>query len=76
MSLVMRKPASSTSCICKNKALISAFDFTTQIVQSLYIQNPKFQAYPSSVVVLDLVRNLEDRFSHNAAHIIIITAIE
>ena len=40
----MRKPA---FCICENKnadQLISAFVFTTQIVQSLYFLNLKFQA--------------------------------
>ena len=46
----MRKPV---ICICENKdadqlcrtaQLISAFVFTTQIVQSLYLLNPKFQA--------------------------------
>ena len=47
----MRKPA---FCICENKdadqlrgvtaKLISAFVFTTRIVQSLYFLNPKFQA--------------------------------
>ena len=50
MSLVMRKPA---FCICENKGavqlavtekLISAFVFATQIVQSLFFLNPKFQA--------------------------------
>ena len=55
MSRVMRKP---TFCICENKdadqlrgnreavtaKLISAFVFATQIVQSLYFLNPKFQA--------------------------------
>ena len=42
-SLVMRNPA---FCICENKGadqLISAFVFTTRIVQSLYFLNPKFQ---------------------------------
>ena len=40
----MRKPA---CCICENKdadQLISAFVFTTRVVQSLYSLNPKFQA--------------------------------
>ena len=50
MSLVLRKPA---FCICEKKTqisfpvtakLISAFVFATQIVQSLYFLNPKFQA--------------------------------
>ena len=50
MSLVMRKPA---FCICENKdadqlrsvtaQLISAFVFASQIVQSLFFLNPKFQ---------------------------------
>ena len=50
MSLDMRKPA---FCICETKTqisfavttkLISAFDFATRILQSLYFLNPKFQA--------------------------------
>ena len=50
MNLIMRKP---DFCICENKdadqlpgnvKLISAFVFTTWIVQSLYYLNPKFQA--------------------------------
>ena len=50
MSLVMRKPA---FCICENKDAVQlrgnreadpVFVFTTQIVQSLYYLNPKFQA--------------------------------
>ena len=50
MNHVMRKP---TFCICEIKdadqlvvtaKLISAFVFATQIVQSLYFINPKFQA--------------------------------
>ena len=50
MSLVMRKPA---FCIYKNKdadqlavttQLISAFVFTTRIVQFLYLLDPKFKA--------------------------------
>ena len=49
MDCVVRKPA--FFCICENKdadqlrgKLISAFVFTTQIVQSLYFRNTKFQA--------------------------------
>ena len=50
MSRAVRKPA---FCICENKdadqlrgsaKLISAFVFATQIVQSLYFLNTKFQA--------------------------------
>ena len=47
LSLVMRKPA---FCICENKdadqlrGKVTAFVFATQIVQSLYYLNPKFQA--------------------------------
>ena len=50
LSLVMRKTA---FCICETKMqiscavtaqLISAFVFAIQIVQSLYLLNPKFQA--------------------------------
>ena len=42
-SLIMRKPA---FCICENKGAdqLCAFVFATQIVQSLYFLNPKFQA--------------------------------
>ena len=46
MSRVVRKPA---FCICENKnadqlrSLISAFVFTTRIVQSLFFINPEFQ---------------------------------
>ena len=72
MSLVMRKPAFR---ICENKIehqLISAFVFATQIVQSLYFLNPKFQASIfcgcTARFVSDLVGNPEDRFSHNEAH--------
>ena len=56
MSLVMRKPA---FCICENKALtaqlISAFDFPTGIVQSLFYLNPKFQASSHRLWVYSLV---------------------
>ena len=51
LCLVVRKPA---FCICENKdadqlrgntaKLISAFVFTTQIVQSLHFLNTKFEA--------------------------------
>ena len=54
--------------------LTSAFVFAIQIVQSLFNLNPKFQA---SVIfcgctarfLSDLVGNPEDGFSHNEAHI-------
>ena len=50
--------------------LINDFVFTTQIKQSLFFLNPKFQA--SSYILWlhspDLVRNREDRLSHNEAH--------
>ena len=76
----MRQP---TICICENKGvdqlrgftaqLISAIVFATQIEQSLYFLNPKFQASSHllllfSPVCLDLVGNPEDRFSLNKAH--------
>ena len=54
--------------------LISAFVFfATQIVQSLYLLNPKFQAsrhllWLYSPVCVGLGQNLVDRFSHNEAH--------
>ena len=81
MSLVMRKPA---FCICENKEadhsfavtakLISAFLFATRTVQSLYLPIPKFQAssyllWLYSPACVDLVRNPEDRFSHNEAQL-------
>ena len=62
MSCIMRKPA---LCICKNKdtdqlpsyaKLINAFVFATQIVQSLYFLNPKFQA--SSYMYLLLLHSM------------------
>ena len=80
-----------TFCIHENKAaeqravsaqLISAFVFTTCIVQSLYIYSTIFlflksktsSLLPTSVAVLpsllDLVRNPIDRFSHKAAHLL------
>ena len=52
--------------------VISAFGLATQIVKFLYFLNHKFQA-PSHICgctarfVLDLIRNLEDRFSSDAA---------
>ena len=55
--------------------LISAFVFATWIVRSIFYLNPKSQASSHSVavqpgIVLDLVGNPEDRFSHNEAHIL------
>ena len=69
-----RSPAKLISCENKDAdqlrsfsaKLISAFVFATRIVQSLYFLNPKFQTW----FVSDLVRNPEDRFSHNEARII------
>ena len=67
LSRVVRKPA---FCICENKdtdyiasrgnrevtgKLISAFVFTTQIVQSLYFLNPKFQASSHLLCLYSLV---------------------
>ena len=81
----MGKP---TICICENKdthisfavtaKLINAFVFATQIVQFLFFLNPKFQA---SSHLLWLYRPLCVRpvrkphcwFSHEAAHIIMIS---
>ena len=81
MSPVMRKLA---FCICENKdadqlrsncAADQRLVFATWIVQSLNFLNPKFQASSifcccTALFVWDLVGNLEDRFSHNEAHII------
>ena len=62
-------------CICENKdaQLIGAFVFATQIVQSLYFLNPKFQASSHPLRLHNSVcvgpgRNLEDWFSHDTAH--------
>ena len=80
----MRKPAfayakTKTQIGCAVTAqLISAFVFATRIVTSLFFLNPKFQACShlrpifcgfKAQLVLDLVGNPEDRFSHNEAHI-------
>ena len=76
LSLVMRKPA---FCICEKTKpqiscavtaqLISAFVFATQIVQSLFFLNPKFQASSHLLWLYSpvCVGNPEDRFSHNEA---------
>ena len=55
--------------------LISAFVFATQIVQSLYFLNPKFQAsrhllWLYSPVCVGPGRKPECWFSHDAAHIV------
>ena len=58
--------------------LISIFVFATctSIVQSLYFLQPKFQASLAffcgctSRCLLELVRNPEDRFSHDKAHLV------
>ena len=62
LSLVVRKPA---FCICENKdadqlrsntaKLISAFVFSTQIVQSLYVLNTKFEESSHFVWLYSLV---------------------
>ena len=54
--------------------VVRAFVFTTQIVLSLYLLNPRFQAsghplWLYSPVVSNLVGNPEDRFSHDAAQL-------
>ena len=78
MSHVMRKPA---FCICENKDTdqlrsycISAFVFTTQIVEFLFFLNLKFPAYNHllwlySPVCVGPIRKPKDRFSHVVAHI-------
>ena len=58
--------------------LISAFVFPIWIVQFLFFLNPKFQASSDllslhSPVCVGTGRNPEDRFSHNKAHICMIT---
>ena len=61
------KTKAQISCALTAK-LISAFVFNTQIVQSVYFLNPKFQASSyllllhSLVFVSDLVRNLKTCF--------------
>ena len=78
----MRKP---TICICENKdadqlrgnrEMISAFVFATQIVQSLYFLNLKFQASShllqlDSLVYVGPGRKPECWFSHDAAQMIL-----
>ena len=61
------KPMVQISCAVAMQ-LISAFVFTTQIVQSLYFLIAKYQDFSHllwlySQFVADLVGNLEDRFS-------------
>ena len=73
MSLVMRKPAfayakTKTQISCAVTAqLIIAFVFATQIVQSLFFLNPKFQASSHLLLLYGpvCVGSPEDRFSHN-----------
>ena len=80
LSLSVRKPA---FCICENKdadqlcvhaKLISAFVFATWIVQYLLFLNTNFKPLAifcdyTARFVSDLVRNPEDRFSHNEAQL-------
>ena len=80
LSLVMKKTfffayaKTKTQISCAvNAKLISAFAFTTRIVQSLFclILNFKPLAIFSDCTawsVSDQVRNPEDQFSHNEAH--------
>ena len=77
LSRVTRKP---TSSICENKGadrqLISALILATYVAQSLYFLNPKFQAsshflWHIAWFVSDLVANLEDRFSRDAARLLL-----
>ena len=73
LSHVVRKPA---FCICENKGadqlcgnqFITAFDFSTHIVQFPFHLNSKFQTsnhllWLYSLVCVDLVGNTKDRFS-------------
>ena len=73
----MRKPA---FCICENKDADQLREadqrlfFATQIVQSIYFLNTKFQASSQMCgcrarFVWDLVGNPENRFSQNEAQI-------
>ena len=78
MSRVMRKPVFAyaktkelISCAV-NAQLISTYDFAINIVQSLYFLNRNAKPLAifrgcSTQLVSDLVGNLEDRFSHDAA---------
>ena len=50
--------------------LISAFVFASQIVQSLYLLNPKFQASSNLLWLYSPICVAEDTFSHFAPHII------
>ena len=78
MSHVMRKP---TFCICKNKDVDQLCGnreadqrlFATQIEQSLFFLNPKFQASSHLLQLYSLIcvgpgRKPECWFSHDAAH--------
>ena len=75
----MRKPAFG---ICENKdaKLISAFVFATYNVDSTIPLLPKYEIKSLAILcdctaccVWDLVGNPEDRFSHNEAHISVIS---
>ena len=82
----MGKP---TICICENKGADQlrgnrkadhAFVFDTQIVQTLYFLNSKFQASSSLLclyrpVCVGPVRKLHCWFSHEAAQIILILRV-
>ena len=82
----MRKPA---FCICENKdadqlrgnrEADQAFVFATWIVQSLDFLNTKSKAssrllWLYSRLLSDLVRNPEDRFSHNAVHMSLVNLL-
>ena len=83
MSRVIRKPTFCNFAYAKTKTqisfavtakLISIFVFATQIMQSLYFLNLKFQASSyllwlyTARFVSDLVRNQNVGFSHVAAH--------
>ena len=79
LSRILRKPAlfiyenKGTDQLCVScvvtAQLISAFVFTTLVVQSLYFQNLLSIFYGcTALVILDLLRNLKDRLSCDAAH--------
>ena len=77
----MRKPAFAygktkvqISCVVTVQ-LISVFIFTTKTVQCFYFLNPKLRAsshlvWLSNQFVSNLVRNPEDRSSHDTAHFV------
>ena len=76
LSCFMRKPVSAAKVKTQisravTVQLIRAFVFATTIIHSLYFLNSKFQAsiHLLWLLVLELVGNLKDRFSRDAAQI-------